>query len=99
MLRTNEPGQLPASLLRVVSPRVTSGGAAEGGGRRCRAAWRAALSRRLAGGAIAPPGSILILTSCGGRSGGAVGSTMEDIARQSGVVRFLTKCREQNAAH
>ena len=54
VLRTNEPGQLPASLLRAVSLRVAAGGAAEGGGRRYRAAWRAALSRRLTGGAIAP---------------------------------------------
>ena len=47
VLRTNEPGQLPASLLRAIPSGVASGGAAEGGG-------RPALSRRLAGGAIAP---------------------------------------------
>ena len=60
MLRTNEPGQLPASVVRVVSRRVypeelflvAPPKAADG--RRYRAAWRAALSRRLTGGAIAP---------------------------------------------
>ena len=46
VLRTNKPGQLPTSLLRAVSLRVPAGGAAEGGGRRYRAACRAAPSRR-----------------------------------------------------